>query len=171
MAAPVRKIADKFCNTAYALVVQSGANTLTYQEIQTGMSVFEKVAWIIHAIEYHIPHSARALIIDASDYIDMALTVSNTPTLISPSMASVIDTLQLVAGATANRIDWYSPIVHDFSNWPGGGLIVPGKPLYAAVDADSLASAAQVDFRIRFTYRPLKAEEYWELVEASRIIE
>jgi len=166
-----RKIADKFVNTAYALAQESAANTLTFQEIQTGMSVFEKVAWVIHAIEYHIPASSVGLLIDAADSIDVALTVSNTMTQISPQIAAVVDTIQFGPGLTATRVDWISPKIHDFTTWPGGGLIIPGKPVYAAIKSGSLASAAQVDLRIRFTYRPLKAEEYWELVEASRIIE
>jgi len=53
---------------------------------------------------------------------------------------------------------------------PGGGLIVPPNPLYLGIKGTGLAAAQAVSCRFWYTTIELTPDEYWELVEARRII-
>ena len=150
-------IKDRYANKAYISVTESGANTLTFSEIQTGMAMFEKVAWLIHRIEWWIGDVARQELTAVTDFLTMALVGNNTMASLSLGDQAVYDIIRLGVvdmGVAAS----------------GGGLIIAPRPLYAAVQAGGFAAAAIVSARIYFTYLELKAEEYWELVEATRMI-
>jgi hypothetical protein len=62
------------------------------------------------------------------------------------------------------------PFVKDYSNLPGGGLIVPSVNLYLAALGTSLGVAIYARSTLFFTYLQLKADDYWELVEATRAL-
>lgn len=174
MANTAVKVADKFCNMAFADVTESAANTLTFSEIQTGVSIFEKVAWVINRILWYPSFASINLIIASDDYIEMALVTSNKVDTLHLDEPAVIDALYIGLEANAALADAHqlvTPIVHDFAGLPGGGLIVPPKPLHLAAKATSIASASTISARIYFTQKGLKPEEYWELVEARRMVE
>ena len=78
--------------------------------------------------------------------------------------------MDFVHGTPATSIILTRPWIHDFTALPGGGLIVPATNLYAAIVGEGLASAAYMRTSLYFTYRELKPEEYWELVEATRAL-
>lgn len=164
---------DIIAQNATITVTESAANTLTFQQLQTGAALFERRALLMHRIEY-IPSMATVnLLLDASDIIICGLSTSNSITDLEPSNPNIFDQLQIGMidiGAVANMQLLFHPIVHDFSTLPGGGMLLPGYPVYGFVKGTSLASACIVRFRFQFTAKVLKPEEYIELVEASRII-
>jgi len=49
--------------------------------------------------------------------------------------------------------------------------LVPPRPIYLAVKATGFASAAIVSCRFEYTTVELKPDDYWELVEAYRLVE
>lgn len=165
---------DKYVNKAYGEVTESAAGTLSFGEIQTGMAMFEKVAWIIHRIHW-FPSAASLLQLTAvSDYLTMALVGSDKMSSLSLRDQAVYDIFvirPLVYGTAASAEQMVIPVIRDMSNLPGQGLIVPPRPLYIACISGGFANPAIVSARIEFTYKELKADEYWELVEATRIIE
>ncbi|MBA7586008.1 hypothetical protein ES708_28004 [subsurface metagenome] len=63
------------------------------------------------------------------------------------------------------------PIERDFSDLPGKGVIITPKPLYVAVKALGFVAPAVVSCRIYYTVLELAADEFWELVQASRIVQ
>jgi hypothetical protein len=164
---------DKVAQHAAITVTESAANTLTFQQLQTGAALFERRALMIHRIEY-IPSMATVnLLLDSSDLIIMGLSTSSSITDLEPSNPNIFDQLQIGMidiGTVANMQLLFHPIVHDFAMLPGGGLLLPGYPVYGFVKGTSIASACIVRFRFQFTAIQLKPEEYIELVEASRII-
>jgi hypothetical protein len=161
---------DIFANIAHIQCLESAANTLTYRKLETGISLFEKVAWVIHRLEYFLTAVETAAV---GDGITCALCTSDNPSDILPDEASQVDII------THYRQDWGTaasgwwrrePVMKDFVSLPGGGLIVPPNPIYLAVLGLSQTNPQTVDIRIFYTAKVLKPEEYWELVEARRLV-
>lgn len=163
---------DVFANQAVITVTESAANTLTFKKLETGISLFDKVAWIVHRLEYYFFMSAANWNGD-SDSLTMALTVANNITSLSLTDPNVLDLLQVSRqdwGAAASMFPCYRPTVKDFSPLPGGGLITPPNPLYGAAVGSGLAGAQTYYLKMFYTVKELKTEEYWELVEARRLV-
>lgn len=164
---------DQFVNMAYASVAESAAGTLTFSELNTGIAIFEKVAWIVHRIDWIIMPAYQNLILAEADSISFALCCSNSLSSLTPSRVAVIDYGYIgldLFGTPANAYMFHVPIIHDFSTLPGGGIIVPPNPLYVAIQGASLASVVLGACRIFFTIKTLEAEEYWELVQARQLV-
>ncbi|MBA7705121.1 hypothetical protein ES703_113945 [subsurface metagenome] len=165
---------DKYVNKAYAKVIQTVINTLTFSEIHTGLAMFEKVAWIIHRILWFPGGTTYAEMVAPTDSMGMAVVGNDKMSVLDLSDQAVYDLAYInVAewGTPANASLVHRPFVRDFTGLPGKGLIVPPRPIYMAFITEGFAAVAQAAVRIEFTYKKLKAEEYWELVEATRIIE
>ena len=43
---------DKFTNQAYLSVTESAANTLTFKKLETGVSIYQKVGWLVSRLIY-----------------------------------------------------------------------------------------------------------------------
>lgn len=159
---------DNFANVIYDAVTESGANTLTFEEINVGLNIFDKVGMVIHLIEY----SNHINLLQADDdSITFGLTQSNGWTTVDPSESSIItyeDFSIAGFGTAANALQRQTPYVRDFSTLPGGGILVTPKPLYLFAKGTNLGSAATVKVRIYFTIMKLKPEEYFELLEARQ---
>lgn len=164
---------DKFANKLYGACVESAANTLTFKEIQTNVDIFSKQAWILHRLEWYLSGTQVDKILQAADWISAALTSSDKLTSLDLSSPGVIDLMELgIHSLTAVGYQFtQKPFVRDFSNLPGGGLIISPRPLYVAVKGESLASAVTVAVRGYFTALTLTADEYLELVDFYRIVQ
>lgn len=164
---------DKFANMAAITVTESGTNTLTFKKLESGISLFEKVAWIIHRIEYLVPAVVFAMFNAGGDTLEFALTATDQIDALSMSNAGLIDynyLCRIDLGAAASGVFEKVPFITDFTNLPMGGLIVPPNPLYLAAKGTSLTMASTVSARLYFTTYQLTADDYWELVEARRIV-
>lgn len=165
--------ADKFSNSAVITVTESAANTLTFKKLDTGIPLFEKVAWIIQRIEYFINDLAAGQFNASGDYMTLALTATSSVAFLALEDPAVIDLLQIRRsdfGAAANAYLEKMPWVKDFTSLPGGGLIVAPNPLYLAAKGNGLVAASSSLAKIFYTNYPLAVDEYWELVESRRII-
>ena len=170
---PARKQTDMFANRAYGSVTETAANTLTFNEIQTGVAIFEKIAWVIHAIDYHVPVAAWNELSGDDDEVIMGLCVSNQITSTALNQMAIVHQLRVgsMASGTVGNLETRDLIRRsEFSSWPGGGLIIPPSPLFAFAQGASLAAAVSVDLLIYYTHMALKADEYWELVESRRLV-
>lgn len=166
---------DLFSNIAFGSVTESAPNTLTFAEINTGMSVHEKIAWIINRIIWYPSVVQIQAITAAADALNMALTLSNkVPDIKAMGDPSVLvreTFLAVIGGAPTTLFHSREPIESDFSSLPGGGLIISPKPLYLAAQGESLVLATTLSCRIYYTVKALAADEFWELVQASRIVQ
>lgn len=172
-----KKELDTFANIASIQCDESAPNTLTYKKLETGIAVFEKVAWLISRIEYMINNVAAANLNADTDNIKIALTVSN---MLSGLGSGVLQTASEVLhgmqyqrldfGAAASSYASLQPFVFDFSYLPGGGILVPPTAIYLAVEGTGCVSANTVWARIYYITKQLTTEDYWQLVEARRII-
>lgn len=165
--------ADKFCNTAVIQCTESAANTLTFKKLETGVPLFEKVAWLIHRLEYFINDISATQFNATGDYMTLALTASAAVATLTMEDPACIDLLQVRRsdfGAAANAGMDVFPWVRDFTTLPGGGIIVAPNPLYLAAKGAGLVAASASLVKILYTNYPLSPDEYWELVESRRII-
>lgn len=161
---------DKYSNVAHIQVTEPTINTLTYRKLETGIALFEKMAWIISRIEYYWMAPALAV---TTDGVEMAITTSNNPAALTPDQVAVIDMSRIVRfdmGTASSGMILTLPMIRDFSELPGRGLIVPPNPIYLAVQGIGQPAVVTMDCRIYYTAIQLKGDEFWELVEARRII-
>lgn len=164
---------DLFANQAVITCTESAANTLTFKKLETGISLFEKLAWIIHRIDYYISNRLAAEFNGDGDSLAFALTTTDQLTSLALSNAAVLDWMEWMRadyGTAAAMVPAVSPITKDFASLPGGGLIVPPNPLYLGVKGTGLVAADTVTVKFYYTNRALSPDEYWELVESRRII-
>lgn len=164
---------DMFANYAIIGVTESAANTLTFKKLETGISLTEKVAWIINRVEYIIGSLVAAQFNTDTDKQLFGLSLSNAFALPALDEISIIDFNFIQRqdfGAAASMHFFVGPIIKDFSALPGGGIIVPPSPLYLYSVGTGLVAASTVVARIHYTLRVLAVDEYWELVEARRVL-
>jgi hypothetical protein len=171
-----KKVLDQFANVATISLVESAANTLTYKKLETGIAMFDKVAWVISRLEVFIPKVAANLNGD-TDCINFALMVSNSLSTIAGGQTQFDQSV--LYGGRVMRTDWGAaatmvfdllPHIYDFSTLPGGGLIAPPSPLYGAIQGVGCVAPNTVFFKLFYTNLSLTPDQYWELVEARRYI-
>ena len=165
---------DRFCNQAYINVVESAANTLTTQKLESGYSVLGSIAWVIHRLEYGLS-SAIAQMNSTGDTAQIGLVSLPSTTLTTFSMGSqaVYDFIELIrydTGTAANANFMQSPYTKDFTNLPGGGLLIAPNPLYLAVKGAGCAGAITVPLRIYFTELELDSDLYRELFQSRTLV-
>ena len=164
---------DEHANKFYGACVESAANTLTFTEINTNVSVFDKVAWVLTRLEYWIGYTNRNLLLDSADMFQLALVSSNKAASLTLSDAGVIDLLEykMELATSVGLFIKVEPLQREFNTMPGGGLIISPRPLYIAVQGSGCASAVTVEARGYFTALDLSADEYLELVDFYRIVQ
>lgn len=167
------KKTDIFANKFYGSVVESAANTLTFGEIQTHVDVFAKRAWVLHRLEWYLEGSMIGTLNSNGDLVRLALCSSNQIQSLGLDNAGVIDllTYKMELATAVGLFLKPEPLLREFGNMPGGGLIISPRPLYLAVQGSGAASAVTVHARGYFTQLELSADEYIELVDFYRIVQ
>lgn len=169
---------ESFANMAVITLTESAANTLTYAKLETGIALFEKVAWLISRLEFLLQTRDTTNFAANDDAVLWALLATNTlttlasgNTIINPAVIYGQRIKRIDMGAAASGNFFVDPQIIDFSTLPGGGILVPPNPLYGAIQG-SAAPAAMVGYlRIYYTnYQLSSADDYWELVESRRVI-
>lgn len=165
-------VTDVFVNQAYLEVVESAANTLTFDKLETGISIHEKVGWIISRLDYWFVYDSTNFAA-SSDMVRFGISVTNTFTTPAPGENVVIDyneVKRVDAGTPATSNLVIMPFTKEFGNLQGGGILVPPNPIYVYVQGVALTSAITMKARMFYTVRSLKTEDFWELVELRRMI-
>jgi len=163
---------DLYANKFFASVTESAANTLTFDELQTNISMRDKVAWVLHRLEWFFPIGEINKLIDNADKISLALTSSDGIDSLDLSEPTVIDLLELQSvdkGTPANWTLMTQPIIRDFSQLPGGGIIIYPKPLFLGIKGLSLASAVSAECRGYFTVKDIDKETAFDLIDVYRL--
>lgn len=165
----------EYTNIAHIAVTESAANTLTFQKLETGISTNQKVGWLLHKLEYFMAGVVTSAIFDTgADSFLGGLVASNALTDLSDqSNPAILDSIQvrrIDLGTAASGLFYNSPIIKDFSMLPGGGLLVPPNPLYAAAKGSSLGAATTMRIRLYYSALELKTDDFWQLLEMYRLI-
>lgn len=162
---------DSRAQIAAIKATESAANTLTVALFSFPFSVMDKMALNIHRIEYWPAHARLA---GDGDVLAVGLITAKTIADITDQTDPVlVDSFTIErndAGTAADAVVRTVPYVKDFANLPGGGLLVPPNPLGIAIKGTSLVAAGICWVRIHYTYLQLTTDEYWQLVEARRVI-
>lgn len=166
------EVRDIFVNQAYLKVIESAANTLTFNQLLTNVSIHEKVAWIISRIDYEYALSASNFGA-TNDGLSYGLSTSDAITAATQAISAVIDynmDRRVDFGTAASGSMFKSIHTKNFADLPGGGLIVPPNPIFMWVMGIALTSAETIEARMFYTVKSLKTEDFWELVEMRRMI-
>lgn len=164
-------VTDKYANVLHDTVAMSAPNTLTFQEIDVGLNLFDKTGILIHKIQADPSAIYQADMLTSADWAQFALVQSTSITFLNITERSVIDLLEQIVtthGAPASSQVIDIPLERDYTSLPGGGILIAPKPLYWAVQTAGFASALVTAFRLYFTIVKLKDTDYLELLESRR---
>jgi hypothetical protein len=168
MPAKSTKLGDAYVNRALKTVTMSAANTLTFEQIQFGVGLFQGVAMVVNRVEWHLPFATLSELVGNADVIELAITNRDDLTALTPNNQSVLayDMIRSIAvGAVVSLEHLVMPLITDFSSLAGGGLIIPANPIYAGITTAGFAAAAQVNVIMYFTFKQLTDAEYIELLQ------
>lgn len=163
---------DEFVNQAYLTVIESAANTLTFNKLETGISIHEKVGWLISRIDY-TPTLTTGNFGAFGDTLSFGISTSDAIVAATLAQSAILDYNSLIRidlGAAASGFFYRMPLTKDFSNLPGGGILVPPNPLFVWVRGIALTDPETIVARLFYTVKQLKLEDFWELVELRRMI-
>ncbi len=163
---------DIFANQGYITLTPT-LNTLSFAELASYMSVFEKRALLINRVEYFFSIASLREMDAETDTLYFGLSTSDGFAQASIGEASIFDynaivTVLQAAGVSSQLLR--EPFQKDFSTMPGGGILIPSRPIFLWMHSLGWAAAGSAEARLFFTVKELKAEEYWELVESTRLI-
>lgn len=167
------KAKDDFSQLGYMNVVESAANTLTFDGLSVFSNVMSQSAMIIHRVEYSFSAAEIALLVGTGDAYTFGIAGDDGLASISLNDPEVYDYNVLYQHAIGSAADFQIvslPVMKDFSTQPGGGLLVPADRIYGYVQGISLASAGGVTIRFWFTLKELAAQDYLELAQAMRVL-
>lgn len=165
-------VKEKYVNQAYLSVTESAPATLTYSKLETGVSIYEKVGWLISRMDYNfsIYDTDFAVKDDSLEYGIAASDQMATIYLINNAVIDYNVFRRVDYGTAASGFGERQPFTKSFADLPGGGLLIPPNPIYIFAVGNSTPNAITVQARMFYTVVQLKADEFWELVEQRRMI-
>jgi len=152
---------------------ETAANTISFEKLEAGLSIYDKIGWVINRIEWRLSNATLGYFNSTGDQLKMAISNSNTPTTI------VEDDPRYYAISTWNRVDFGTAAsasledyrhVDDFSGLPGGGILVLPSPLYCAIQGSGLSTASQGFIRLYFSPIEMAQDDYFSLVQSRQLI-
>jgi hypothetical protein len=148
------------------LVTMTGADVLTFGTIDFGISIFQNLGILVQCIEVLPYNAAFRELAAVTDAFFWALTNSNALTDIFIDGDPRIYLSGAIAAMGADTTPYQRPIRYDFTNFSGGGVLVPPRPLYWGLDTAGYAAAASSYFRLWYRTVELSQAEYLELVQS-----
>ncbi len=164
---------EDFVSQAVFLVTETAANTLTFEKLETGLSVYDKIGWVVCRVEFKIRATVPALFNGTGDYLEMALTITNSITTLADDNPAVLVKKLLLRtdfGTAANAGINDTTYIYDYSNLPGGGLLTLPNPLYFGLVGTGLTGAATVTCRLFFKAIQLNDQDYFNLVQSRQLL-
>jgi len=161
---------DDFVQMGVTALVESAAGTLTFSpKVDTGYSLGNDNGLIIHTAEWFFPRASIDRLLDEADYIRTGMSTSTLITTIDPSNPSIIVHREFALqkfGVAASGFPLRSPQLEaDFTNLPGGGILVAPNPLYWYIQGISMAGVIATVIRWTYTVVNLNDKSFRELWE------
>lgn len=155
---------DLYTNRAHGLVTMSAADTITFQQINFAVGIFQGIALKLIRVLWY-PDQASFSRIDAdTKYFQLGLTLRDDLTSLSATNLSVVVS-KIVYGLGDSPEIVQGPLVDDFSTLPGGGLLIPANPVYLGMDSNGVGSALVVRAVLYYTFVELTDKESVELLQ------
>jgi len=150
---------DRFANVFSAEVTESAANTLTFAQLNFGITFRDKMAIVVDQIFWLLIGGVLDDFDAEGDGVSMALTTSDQVTDITDFADTRVLVLKMLRtitlGTMADSHILEQPYVSSFTP----PLIVIPTRLYLAVWGSSLAAAAILRARIHFRTVPVSTEQ------------
>lgn len=162
---------DRYSNFLTALATETAQGTLTFSEIQTGISLGQGTGMLIDQIDYYPASGIMDDLINEGDEVIMAFATSNSLVDLGINNRAMIHQMTLrvqgtigtpASAAILNKM----PFVHQF--FPA--MIVAAPRLFFGIISTSVAAAASARARMYFRYTPLTDKEYLELAETFILV-
>lgn len=157
---------DAYANRAIEYISMSAADTLTFKQIVMGVGVFQGVGIVLHRVEFQPGLATMREFAAATDSLDVGIVTSDSLTSIVGSAPSIIYAHRVV-GMGAVSIPWHLPIIADFTDLPGGGVILPANPIFIAMNSAGFAAAGNMYSRLWFSFKELSDKDYLELIQSQ----
>lgn len=164
---------DEYVQMGYLSVTESGAGTLTFAGLTVYSNVMGQKGLLIHRVDYNIAEGTLDDFAAAGDSLTFGLVGDNSLSGISLDNPAVYDYNYMVRedfGTAGNAKVYKNPVIKNYTELPGGGLLVPADRLYAYAQGGSLTDAATITARFYFTIMDLNAQDYLELAQALRVL-
>jgi len=165
-----KSVLDRYHQSAALTVLTTtAASGLNTNQLVTGLSNQQKVAWAVSEIEYFPSRSALYRIVAASESIDLFLTASASASQeINPTNASLYDVCgwhELVTPvALGGPFLMELPIRHSFA--PGNELLVLPYLIFAGVKWNTTAMVAYYSYiRVRYKEIEMGPEDWYDLLQ------
>lgn len=168
-----KSVAGEYCAQAVLSVTESAANTLTFDKLETGLSVYDKVGWVIARVEWRLGATTPGFFNSSGDLIAAALVMSNQLTALNdtdPAVQAIRKWSRLDIGTAASGLFFPTTWVDDYSTLPGGGLLVLPNPLYLAVLGTGLSAAGSCTARIFYRAIDMGQDDYFNLIQARQLL-
>lgn len=161
---------DRFANVFTAETVMSAINTLTFSEMNFGITLRDRVAIVIDTLYFWPLHASIALMTATGDFISVALTVSDQVTNIGDlADRRILHEKSIIRhdlGTAAGGQLLYHPYETNFSP----PLIALPNRLFMGVVSGGLASVATVVMRMHFrTVSITQDQQLVEVLEAFQL--
>lgn len=167
-----KKSTDKYANLAAVHPVEAVAGTAKFEKFAFPFSIMDKVGLLISRIEYLF--TSLTQLNSSGDILSCCLACDDGITDFQDfTQPSLIDSAYIARydfGTAASGQLLASPLVRDFSQLPGGGILVAPNPLYGGVVSGGAGGVMGCWVRLWYTYTTLATDEYWQLVESRRVI-
>lgn len=161
---------DQFAQFMSMGVTMSAANTLTFSSVAVGTSIFDYAAFLLHRVEYKLSQASLGELTAATDFVTIAVTGSNSVAdIFDTSRPDVYDMVSVAPSTTTGQII-EMPFIHDFSDLPGGGLLVPAQDMFIGMQSAGFAAAGVATLRLYYTIKGLDASDYIELAQRLRVL-
>jgi len=171
--AKTKNPSDLYTSRAIFTPTESAANTLTFEKLETGLSIYDKIGWVIARVEARLSAATLALFNGTGDSLSLGITMSNSIISIgddNPAVYSNIALVRLDFGTAANAEIGQRTYIKDYSTLPGGGLLVLPNPLYAGIQGVGLTGAASANISLFYQAVELSDADYFNLIQARQLL-
>lgn len=176
MAKIAGKTGDRYVNVAYLDCLLSAANTLTFKKLDviTGALLGAKQYGIlIERAEFIFTRASMMEMTTDGDFVEGAICLSSGLTnlsLMNPEILFNASVTRHDFGVAAAAQIVEKPLVRDFSNLSGGGILIPADRIFLGAQSTGLASAATISCRLYYTSLELAPSDYLELLQSRTLL-
>jgi hypothetical protein len=150
---------------------QVAAGGIVFNQLTTGYSSINKIAFLVNRIEYFFPPSWLATIVTAGGFIRMALSAVNSLTIaqFTEASSSLYDLAEIDCSATPAALGGPfhrdSPLIHEFA--PGNELLVLPQNLFMGLGWATTANISALNANIRMWYKELELgpQDWFDLLQ------
>lgn len=166
-------ISDSFAFPAAFGLVETAANTLTIEKLETGLSVYDRIGWVIQRVEIALAVATYGLMNSTADALSVAITTTNQLTALADDNPAVLFLRRFTRidyGTAASGAVLPTVYESDLSGIAGGGILTLPNPIYGAILGSGLSGAASAVIRMYIKAIELTDTDYFNLAQARQLL-